>query len=66
MCPPQKKEKKSMCPLIKESPISYFNQQVFPPPVYSSINDIPNNKSKITTIIVEYSVLGKKYFDTSH
>lgn len=42
--PPPKKEKKSMCPLIKESPISYFNQQVFSPPVYSSINDIPNNK----------------------
>lgn len=55
-----------MCPLIKESPISYFNQQVFFPPIYSSINDIPNNKSKIITIIVEYSILGKRYFDTGH
>ena len=58
----QKPKLKSMFPLIKESPISYFNQQVFPSPVYSSIDDIPNNKSKITTIIVEYSVLGKKHF----
>ena len=62
----QKPKLKSVCPLIKESPISYFNQQVFFPPIYSSINDIPNKKSKIITIIVEYSILGKKYFDTGH
>lgn len=51
-------------PIKKEIPVFYFNQQVFSP-VYSSINNIPNNISKIT-IIVEYGVLDENYYDTCH
>ena len=52
-----------MC-LLKKIPVFYFNNRFFSP-VYSSINNIPNNISKIT-IIVEYGVLDENYYDTGH
>lgn len=56
-------------PILKkerEPLVFYFNQQVFSPLVYLSSNDSSNSISEMTTIIVEYGILGEKYFDTGY
>lgn len=56
---------KVCCPL-KIKNLSYFILINRFPPIYLPINNIPNSKSDITTILVEYDVLGERYVDTGY